>query len=239
MAQFKLWKSGASITILLFIGATQAFCGSVRYDLPELLGEHWFDGTQNGFDPGRTSDIDTPFGFYSVSRARLVLEGAVNAGRAHGDGIIREAIEFTLDPAVQPMLNFHYVRSISDVPDVGSFRLERIYTYPFTPDPFPLPSPDGYPPISFSVSVRIEPSFSTDIPPLLEPGDDYGFRTGGIVVDLPIVATITTAYIVLEGPIIVPEPTGLSPILVGALATILRRVVRRRSKLRTCHHAPP
>lgn len=76
-----------------------AWASTIRYELPQLIGEHRFDGNTE-YHFGQIAHVDTPFGFYSVAEARLVVEGSVTAGKAHGDGIIRQALEFALEPAL-------------------------------------------------------------------------------------------------------------------------------------------
>jgi hypothetical protein len=206
-----------------FVLLSAAAGGTVRYDLPVLLGEHVFDGSDS--DPfGPVSYVDTPFGFYSVSRARLVVEGFVTPGRAHGDGVLRQDIEFELLPDVGALPSFARNVTFSIESTIGSFQIEEVYPDPFVPEVTPLPNPDGYPPISFYVRFSVGPSWETEIPPLLEPVEpgDFFLWTDGIIVDEPITAHVTQAYILFEGPGVVPEPTSAVMIAIGLLLFGLR-----------------
>jgi hypothetical protein len=77
-----------ALAVCQFAGV--AYGSTLRYDLPELLGEQRFDGTRQF---GNSSQVDTPFGFYTVEQARLVIEGSVVPGKAHGDGVIRQPLD--------------------------------------------------------------------------------------------------------------------------------------------------
>ena len=192
--------------IILVLASTTAYGGSIRYELPELLGEHSYDGGLSLFDA--VQHIDTPFGFYAVEEARLVVVGRVSHGQAHGDGVIRESTTFELLPSVAVYPSFANSIEIATEPTPATFQFETIYPNPFVPDTTPLPNPDGYPPVSFSVYLSVAPVFGTQYPPLINPSGDT--LTDGIVVDVPIIAEIEQAYIVLSGMSIVPEPSGFA-----------------------------
>jgi hypothetical protein len=198
------------IAIALPAWASAVSAGTVRYDFPELLGDRRFDGSLVGYSP--VAYVDTPFTFYSVTEARLVVEGTVSTGRARGDGVIRENVEFDLLPSVTVQPSFSHTATIQTQPTPESFRLEQIYPNPFAPETTPLPNPDGYPSISFSVRVYVGLPLINNFPPLIvppEPGE-LVLATDGIVVDVPIIAQITDAYIVLSGPGVVPEPSSFA-----------------------------
>lgn len=195
-------------------------CGSapgatIRYDLPNLLGEHLYDGDLTLFHA--VQQVDTPFGFYAVEEATLVVEGRVSKGLAHGDGITREGTSFELLPNVNIRPSFANSIELTTQPTPEIFRFETVYPNPFVPDITPLPNPDGYPPVSFLVYLSVWPSASTQYPPLINPLDDV--FSSGIIVDIPITATIEQAYIILSGASIVPEPSGL--ILLGGFLALL------------------
>lgn len=195
-----------------------AYCGTIRYNLPELLGEHRFDGTTQF---GGIAQIDTPFGFYSVEQARLVIEGSVQPGKARGDGIMREPIVFDLEPFAQSAASFKRMYVISATPTIGSFSFDEIYNYPFVPETTPLPNPNGYPPITFSVGLGLSLSFSTRIPSEIGLGPPFLDAMEGIIVDVPIIADISEAYVEFSGASIVPEPSMTVLALASCLSSIL------------------
>jgi PEP-CTERM motif len=207
--------------LFLLLPSLPAVAGSVRYDLPELLGNHVWDGS-DVFDLGQIAHVDTPYGFYSVRQARLVVEGFATLGRAHGDGVLRQDVEFELLPVVNAYPSFAQIIYLPTGPTIGAFDIDYVYPNPFVPEVTPLPNPDGYPPVSFQVLFSLGPRLETEIPPLLEPVDpgELDLWVRGVVLDDPIVANVTEAYIILEGPGVVPEPTsivlaGIGLILVG------------------------
>jgi len=198
-----------AICFVVAVACGPAQGGSIRYDLPNLLGQHVYDGSFNLFDA--VQRIDTPFGFYDVEEAKLVVEGRVSSGQARGDGIIREATEFELLPRVGVRPSFANSIEIQTEPTPESFRIETLYPNPFVPDTTPLPNPDGSQPVSFSVFLSVTPAFANQFPPLLiEPPADTLTPENGIVVDVPIVAEIEQAYIVLSWAKIVPEPGSMA-----------------------------
>jgi len=202
--------------------STTAHGGSIRYELPSLLGEHRYDGTD--FRGAITPDIDTPFGFYGVTEARLVVEGRVTKGKARGDGVIREDVTFDLLGLVTAVTSFQSTFEIFPPQTPETFRLEEVYFRPFTPRTTPLPNPAGNPPISFHVGLSVSPFVSptfNNYPPLLEPRPDSVYINDGVIVDVPIIVEIVTAYIVFSGPSIVPEPSSLVAGILGALGLLL------------------
>lgn len=227
-----VFRSTQLLPVVFCLLAGEGYCGVIRYDLPELLGEHHYDGS-DVLPFGRVSQVNTPFGFYSVAQARLVVEGTISAGKAHGDGVLREPFDIDLEPSVGATPSFARILTIATESSTGTFRIDDIYVNPFHPEVTPLPNPDGYPPISFQVLFSVGPSFSTDYPPLItpvEPGELI-FASDGVVIDTPIIANVTEAYIVLEGPGVVPEPASAGIAVIAALGTILTtlRLTRRCS----------
>ena len=210
--------------LALFLAAATALGGSVRYDLPQLLGEYTFDVTST-FDVSRSVDLNTAFGFYSVSEARVVVSGYATSGKGRGDGVYREATEFELLPTLAasfgPILGRHII-DFAPPPTVGAFQIEKVFTYPFVPETTPLPNPDGHPLISAVAGLSLGLNgFLTNFPALIgQPPDLFLARDGIVVVD-PIRASITDAYVILEGPGVVPEPSTvcLFIILLGILCT--------------------
>ncbi len=211
-------------SIFLLLATSTAYAGSVRYELSSLLGEHTYTGDLAFFNAA--SQVDTPFGFYAVEEATLVIEGSVSQGIAHGDGVIREDITFDLFPSVSVRPTFDLSIDTSTDPTPATFRFETTYSYPFVPDTTPLPNHDGYPPVSFAVYLSVGPSFGTQFPPLLGPPDDI--LSPGIIVDVPIIAQITTAYIVLSGANIIPEPSGIAVVCCLIMPIVGCRLKRLR-----------
>ncbi|MCO6045054.1 hypothetical protein NG895_14180 [Aeoliella sp. ICT_H6.2] len=201
------------LVFALSLASSTVSAGSIRYELPALLGQHTYT-----VEPAGTfvsEHVYTPYNSYQVDQARLVVEGHVSAGLAHGDGIWRENTSFELLPSVGVFTSFENQINILDEPTPEDFRIETVWEDPFWPEVTPLPNPGGDPPQSFSVYLRVGPVFGTAYPPLLDPPDGFVLSTSGIVIDTPIVAHIDTAYIVLSGASIVPEPSGI------ALASVL------------------
>jgi hypothetical protein len=202
-----------------------AWAGAIRYELPELIGNYVFDDG----DPQswRTSiPITTPFGYFSAAQATLVIKGTTTAGRAHGDGVIREAVPFELDPAIRSAPSFARSIQFSTQTTIGPFLINEVYANPFVPDTTPLPNPDGYPPQTFSVSILIGPSFDTHYPALIQPGLEL-FGANGTVIDVPITANVSEAYITFEGQGIAPEPSALTLVFLGGGCVLF--VLRRTS----------
>lgn len=69
---------------LLLLAASPAAAGTLRYDLTNLLGEHIFDGNPSLL--GSAHQIDTPFTFYQVDEAKLVVKGGCRPAKPAGTG---------------------------------------------------------------------------------------------------------------------------------------------------------
>jgi hypothetical protein len=211
--------------LVLFSGATTASAGSIRIELPELVGDYNFvpasDWLNQGFDATRSVMLPTQYGFYSISTAIVVLDGTVSAGRAHGDGILREATEFNLIPSVRADLNaFMSGRYLVTDPFLGAFRIEKFYVAPYAPELTPLPNPDnpGTLPIEIRVGAHIGLNdFYTNFPPYIGPPPDGIYIRDGLIVDQPITGRITSAYLILDGPDIVPEPPAMILLIGGTM----------------------
>lgn len=212
----------APIFLLLACNAVRG--GSIRYELPSLLGEQIYDGGLAIFNAA--AEVDAPFGFYAVEEATLVVEGRVSQGIAHGDGVNRENTTFDLLPSVSVRPSFDNSIEFSIEPTPAMFRFETKYPYPFVPETTPLPNPDGYPPVSFAVYLSVGPSFGTHFPPLIDPSIDM--LSPGIIVDVPIVAQIDSAYIVLRGANVIPEPCSVA--IVCGLIVLLSSNYRTRAE---------
>lgn len=203
-----------AVTSLLTISGAQG--GSIRYDLSDLQGEYRYDGTPSIFMPQLV--IDTPFGSQTIQKARLVLEGRATAGRAHGDGVFRENTDFVLLPTIFSILG----NVVNLGPEIapGDFQLEIISnSFPFDPA-VPLQPTVGASLISFGVGVKASSSLTTEYPPLLDPLQPAPLLQNGIIVDEPIVIVIERAYVILEGPTIVPEPSSIAIVIAGVLTLL-------------------
>jgi len=209
--------------ILFLFESNAAYGGSIRFELPALLGEHTYDGGLAIINA--VAQLETPFGFYSVEEATLIVEGQVSSGLAHGDGIIRESTSFDLLPSVSIRPSFGRSIDISTEPTPAMFRFETTYPYPFVPETTPLPNPGGYPPVSFGVNLSVGPTFGT-----IYFNPTVGTLSTGYIVDVPIVAHIETAYIILSGSSIVPEPSSIALICGFAFLFALHRSPLRHQR---------
>lgn len=203
------------IFLVLLVANNSAYGGSIRYELTSLLGEYRYDRPNSL--AVKISQVQTQLGFADATEARLVVQGQVTPGKAHGDGMLRENTEFDLLPYVSAYPSFSSRAEISMQPTPESFTLEQVYLNPFFPLTTPLPNPDGNPPVSFFVSLNVGPVFGTLYPPLINPPTpgELIFVNDGVIVDVPILANITSAYIVLSGPTIVPEPHSLAAMFIA------------------------
>lgn len=212
--------------VLPTLVSTSAYAGSIRYDLPNLVDQHVYDGSLSLFNAAE--QIDTPFHFNEVEEARLVVAGRVSHGQAHGDGVAREDINFELLPTVSVFSSFAQSVEFPTETTPATFRLEASYVDPFVPDLLPIPGPGASPLVSFWISLLVQPSQETSFPPLLvEPSVDTTLPNSGVIIDEPIKATIEQAYIVLSGASIVPEPSSTA--ILGGLILLWgarRRVAR-------------
>ena len=87
------------------------------------------------------------------------------------------------------------------------------------------------PSLSLDVSFAVTPSLVVlaGLPPVIDPRTQI-LNTEGYIVDIPIVGHVTEAYLVLEGPGIVPEPQSWLLIACGTVALVVAHA--RRSEWR-------
>jgi hypothetical protein len=219
------------LRVATFLSATvvvtsAGLAGTVRYELPELLGQHLCHGEL--FIAG-LSNIHTPYNFSAIEQARIVVQGDVQAGLALGDGIIRAAEVFELKPGIGVTASFKHSAALGVDDLAGAFSLNETYAYPFVPETTPLPNLDGYPPVSFTVGLGLGPSLSTQFPPKIDPSPQYFQATDGVIVDQPIVAFVSVAFVELSGAEVVPEPSGMALVLAFSAIGFGTDTRRRRS----------
>lgn len=198
--------------------------GTFRYDLPELLGEYRFDG---GDDYSKRVEIDTPFNLTGVSRAIFFIEGSITPGVARGDGVVFEPDEFELVPSFYVFYGFPNSGFLTFPVETHSpFRINETFTGPFY-SVTPLPNPVEPPPVfSFQVRPGAGPAISTLYPDHVDPNDVILNTFDAIVIETPIIAHVTEAYVILTGNSVVPEPHACFLLFCGT-GLISVSIVRR------------
>ncbi len=209
----------SAVALGFLLASAPALGGSIRYDLPGLLGEHRFD------DPlmfiGRGAEVATTVAPKQITAVRFVVSGSVSSGRARGDGVQFDPVAFELLPAVNIYTNIGFSIGFREEVTPDKFFLEWTIADPFAD----LLSPPigGYPVFDLQAFVSIAPSLQTIFPHRLSAADDQ--LAPGYVIEQPIIAHIDTAYIILSGPTIVPEPSGWT---CAGLLSIAMVFARRR-----------
>jgi hypothetical protein len=200
----------ALLGLYIALAATPATAGTLRVDLPELLGDYEYDGGRESGNR-RTVTLNMPFRVYSISEARIVIAGTTTPGKGRGDGVLREASAFDLLPSGSP--SFHPQLNVRDLfavkMDVGDFIVDRTLVTPLHPAVTPLPCLCETPPIYITAGMSLGLNeLITNFPPWIGdriPGHLYR-ASDGIVYETPIRAQVTEAYLVLTGRGVVPEP---------------------------------
>lgn len=227
------------LTVAAAAGAAISHAGSMRFELPELLGEHELTTVADGFPAGHvvtSATIQTPFYVYHVNSARLVVVGAATAGTMRGDGTTRAADDAAFLPRVTAQPQFYSGASIGHFsmdPPPSVISLDQSYSHPFVPSVTPLPGPGVIQELSakFDVTLAMYPdSIALNSLPYLTEPDPLAYRRQdeGLTVIEPAKARITEAYLILEGPGVVPEPSG-GMLAAMALALPLMRRARVRA----------
>jgi len=214
--------------------SASANAGSQRIELPELLGEYHFDG---GDSSRKFVHLDTLYGVLGVSRARVVLTGTLHPGKAHGDGVILAATDFELPGRTSATFVTPGGGFVGfGLPAEGPFVVDETFLGPFY-NVIPLPCPcGGQPEFDPLISFEIRPSLLTQYPPALESAPVPRFETDGMIVDVPIVANVSEAYLLVSGVGVAPEPHSIWLAMAAAAALVIassdfprqRNVLHRR-----------
>ena len=207
----------AIVASLFGLSPAASMAGTVRYDLPELLGRYEY-GLQDDPLRRRSVRVDTPFELSGASSIKLVLEGTVKPGVAMGDGISYEPTRVVLEPSVPSGIGvtrgMAYL-SFGSPQSTSEFRVEHEILGPFRSfdysqgcDPEVICSwkpPRLIPLYSFTASAGVSPAHTTQTPDVID-GQTKPFRfLDGLIIEVPVVANITEAYAIIEGSGVVPE----------------------------------
>lgn len=209
--------------------AAPALGGTVVVPLQDLLGTYQYD-TLGATPPGsyKSATVQTSYGLADVTKVRLVLEGSSSPAIVRGDGVLRENQEVVTDSMFSILSQICY-DGYGDLPDLapGEFVFNTEFDAPYDMHR-PVGGPPG--PDNFSATIEIylgainslwaPPAFF--VPPA--EGTTWPWYYGLVMVD-PATATVTNAYLVLEGPG-VPEPATLSLFALGSLFALRRRARR-------------
>jgi len=217
---------GAGLVVLAL--AVPAAGGTLTIPLTEFLGDYVHDA----FGPSvlgsyRFLSRATMFEYGEVDRMGLIVRGTAVPAVVRGDGVVREAREVTM----RNELGYGF-GSIYDwwgepvFPPPGPFEVTRYVDGDFDAHrPIP-PLPDDL--FHYEVGFRIALTPWPGLPPRLVPRPPSTPWWEGLVLVTPATATVTEAYLVLEGPG-VPEPATL--VLVGGgTALLAARRARKRQE---------
>jgi hypothetical protein len=211
--------------IFIALSATAASGGTLRIDLPQLVG----DCCSAGQLPPE-AEVPTPFDIRGVSSIRLVLEGTLTSGKGRGEGVEGVATEFELKgtasayfyalqgfpprPPLDPDYLFvSFFFKTEAEPQAGQFHIDHFFIGPF----FDARTLDLVPVLSLHFSAGPEISAATLFPPPIP-----FFHTELLYETItPIHMSISSAYFVLEGASVTPEPGGIALGLSAALGSVL------------------
>ena len=213
----------AATTALVLLFAPEGAAGTWTIQLPDFLGTHSAD-VSNGTD--RHFFIQTPFYLDDVSQATFVTTGTATSGLVRGDGVLREATEAVLPGlwCIAGEWGYDDGGGLGQELHNGAFRVEE-YSSGQWGRHLGVPWPPGFVPW-FLVDVQGGlAGYVPVLPHLMSSAPPTTPWYEGLVVVTPATATVSEAYIVLEGPG-VPEPATLSLLVLGGLLALRRRARR-------------
>jgi hypothetical protein len=206
--------------------AVPALGGTIVVPLQDLLGTYQYD-TLGATPLGsyKSATVQTGYGLADVTKVRLVLEGSSSPAVVRGDGVLRENQEVVTDSMFSILSHICY-DGYGDLPGLAPG--EFVFNTEFDA-PYDTHRPVGGPPGTDNFSATIE-IYLCAINPIQGPpaffvppaeGTSWNWYDGLVMVE-PATATVTNAYLVLEGPG-VPEPATLSLLALGGLLVLRRR----------------
>ena len=218
-----------AVVFFLFLAAP-ALGGTITLPLPDLMGDYRVD-TLGGEPPGsgKSASVQTGYGLGDVTRVRLVLEGTSSPAIVRGDGVQRENQEVVADNRFCTLAGIGYdgYGEVADLAPGGFAFIGLWYDGPYDTHR-PIPGPPGPDYFSVAITIGLSPTGPLLGPPdfIVPPAEGTVWRWyDGLIVVEPATATVTNAYLVLEGPTL-PEPATLSLLALGGLLA-LRHKARR------------
>jgi len=222
-------KTLQAIAFFLLLSAP-AIGGTAVLPLQDLLGTYAYDTLGTVPPPYyKSATIQTGYGLADVTKARLVLEGTSSPAIVRGDGVLRESQEVVTDTGLSIVSQIGYDIYL-DFPDLSPGGFAYV-SYDFNA-PYdthrPIPGPPGPDYFSATIEMSLCPTTSPWGPPAFfvppAEGTVWPWYYGLVLVE-PATATVTNAYLVLEGPTL-PEPATLSLLALGGLLALRRRARR-------------